>query len=123
MIDLNDSEIIALEKGPLAFMQAQQGKHKDLESFRRAAIHAFNEVGFQVTINVYETNQEGCYAFEPVVTGRVPGSKGFDPDRQVHEVVNNILELPDQQEGFIKTDRRMLEDLAAGNTSGPKHRH
>jgi hypothetical protein len=53
----------------------------------------------------------------------VPGSRAFDPDRQVHEVVNNILELPDQDGGVIKTDKRMLDDLAAGNVSGPKHRH
>lgn len=124
MLDLHDSEIIMLEKGPLAYIQSQQGEYRDMEGFRRAAINAFGEAGFQVDVKCYETNQERTYAFDVEIIGRVPGSKPFDPDRQVHEVVNNILELPDQAEGWIKTDNKMVEDLAAGNVSGgEKHKH
>ena len=36
------------------------------------------------------------------ITGRVLGSF-FDPDRQVHEVTSNLLELPGQEKGFIKS--------------------
>jgi hypothetical protein len=124
VIDLHDSEILAIEKGPMAWMEQNQGSYRDLEDFRRAAIDKFGEIGFQVRLKCYDTNQAGCYAFDVEIYGRVPGSQKFDPDRQVHEVTHNILDLPDQEKGFIKTDKKMFEDLAAGNVSaGQKHRH
>lgn len=122
MIDLNDSEILIIEK-TVKWAQEQQGQHRNLEDFRRAVVDKFNQDGFQVNVLCFETNQPGCYAFDLEITGRVPGSRQFDPDRQVHEVVNNLLELPDQDKGYIKTDRGMFEDLAAGNVSGQKHKH
>lgn len=123
MIDLNDSEILLIEKGPLAYIEKHQGTHIDLENFRRAVVDQFGEIGFQANLKAYETNMPECYAFDVEIIGRVPGSRTFDPDRQVHEVVHNILKLPDQQEGFIKTDKRMVEDLASGNVTGKKHQH
>jgi hypothetical protein len=123
-LELNDSEILRLEKGPMAYLQRQQGHHRNLESFRRAAIEAFGEEGFQVDVKCYDTNVEGVYTFDVEITGRVPGAGRFDPDRQVHEVVNNILEIPDQKEGWIKTDDKMFRDLEQGNVgNGQKHRH
>lgn len=124
MLEVNDSEILAIERGPLAYAQKHQGSHRDLEDFRRAIVAQFGEIGFQANVKCFETNQPGCYAFDFEITGRVPGSQGFDPDRQVHEVVNNILELPDQEGGWIKTDKGMIEDLASGNaTAKEKHSH
>jgi hypothetical protein len=123
MIDLNDSDILALEQGPLRRLQECEEKMMDLESFRLMAIEAFGEAGFQVTVKCFDTTQQGVYAFDIEINGRVPGSRRFDPDRQVHEVVNNILKLPDQEGGFIKTDRKMFEDLASGNVTGGKHDH
>lgn len=123
-IELNDSEILAIERGPLAYAQKHQGSHRDLENFRRAIVAQFGEIGFQANVLCYDTDQPGCYAFEFEIFGRVPGSGSFDPDRQVHEVVNNVLSLPDQEAGWIKTDPKMLEDLASGNakSEGP-HKH
>lgn len=123
-IDLNDSEILAIERGPLAYAQKHQGSHRNLEDFRRAVIAQFGELGLQANVLCYDTNQPGCYAWEFEIVGRVPGFGTFDPDRQVHEVVNNILELRDQDAGWIKTDSKMLEDLASGNVQakGP-HKH
>lgn len=115
-LELNDSEILAIERGPLAYAQKHQGSYRDLENFRRAIIAQFGEIGFQANVLCFETDQPDCYAFEFEITGRVPGTGRFDPDKQVHEVVNNILELPDQDQGWIKTDKAMLDDLASGNT-------
>lgn len=122
-LELNDSEILAIERGPLAYAQKHQGSHRDLENFRRAIVAQFGEIGFQANVLCFETDQPGCYAFEFEIIGRTPGSRSFDPDRQVHEVVNNVLELPDQDGGWVKTDKAMLDDLASGNTRGRGHQH
>jgi hypothetical protein len=120
VIELHDSEIIELEKGPLAYLQKYQGRSVDLEGFRRAAIESFSDAGFSVNVKAWTTDQEGVYAFDLEINGRVPGGRRFDPDRQVHEVVSNILELPDQDGGWIKTDKKMLDDLASGNAKSPQ---
>lgn len=123
MIDILDSEILKLEK-VTSWMQEQQKKGGvDLDAFRREAIHRFHEQGFIVDVLVYETNLTDVYAFEPVVKGRVE-EKPFDFDQMSHEVVNNLLELPDQDKGVIKADAelaRMERERKLGR--GPKHKH
>jgi hypothetical protein len=120
-IELNDSEILEIERGPWAYMQSRQQTRMNLEDFRRTVVDKFAEIGLKATLNAYTTKVPEVYAFEVVVHDRL-GGKEFDPDRQVHEVVNNLLELPDQDQGWIDTDKS-LKAAEAAMKNQPKHRH
>lgn len=124
MIDLNDADILRIEKGPLAYMRAKQGSHMDVEGFRKAVIEQFAMVGFDVVLRVFSTTQEGMYQFEPEIVGRNHYAKAFDPDQMSWEVRNNILELPDKEAGVIKSDPGIMRDLLSGgrpDQNGHKH--
>lgn len=114
--DLYDSDIIAIEKGPLAWMREKQRSSMDLEDFRRTAIGKFAEIGIKADVLTYDTTEEGVFAFDIEIQGRLD-NRTFDYDRMVHEVTNNILELPDQDGGVIKFDPHKLATTAA------KHKH
>ena len=58
---------------------------------------------------------------EVTVTGRTDDRFQFDPDRQVHEAVSNVLELPGE-EGWIKTDKETLRKFLDGQ-GGHGHGH
>jgi regulator of RNase E activity RraB len=119
-VEVNDSDILRIEKGPYAWMRDQQFKRMNLEEFRKAVIEKFAEVGFVADVLTYNTDGGAdVFAFDVVVKERLGGE--FDPDRQVHEVVSNILELPDQDKGWIKTDEslRAAEQAMRENP----HRH
>jgi hypothetical protein len=100
MIDLNDSDLLAIDKID-KWMQIQQKTRRNIDQFTKDVTEKFANAGFKVDVQVKETNEEGVYGFEVEIQGRTFGS--FDPDKQVYEVTNNILELPDQEKGFIKT--------------------
>lgn len=120
-VEVNDGDILAMENGPWAYMRSMQFKRTDLEDFRKTVIEKFAEIGFRATVNAYTTDAGAdVVAFEVVVHERLGGE--FDPDRMVHEVVNNVLELPDQAGGWIDTDEalRRAERQAREN---PQHRH
>jgi hypothetical protein len=117
--DINDSEILAIEKGPWAYMRSKQKNRMELEDFRRTVIDKFAEIGFKADVVAYTSNVPDVYIFEVVVRERLRGD--FDPDRQVHEVVNNILELPDQNEGWIDTDAALKQ--AEQHMRDSPHRH
>lgn len=123
MIDLNDSDILAIEKGPLAWMRAKQRSSMDLEDFRRTAEGKFAEVGFRVNVLPYETTQHGVYAFDFEILGRMAGAKQFDPDQLAWEVQKNLLELPDKQAGVIKTDKGLVKGLLTGDRPDVPHSH
>jgi regulator of RNase E activity RraB len=105
--DLYDHEIDAMDKGPVKWMQQMQGTRMDLETFRKTAIGKFAEVGFKVDVKAWTTNDEGTVAFDIDIIDRIEKHE-FDFDRQVHEVVNNYLNDPDAETGFIKTDMSKL---------------
>lgn len=120
-VELYDSDLLALEQGPMAWMKSKQQSSMNLEDFRRAVVEKFADAGFKVDVKVFDTNQEGVYAFDVEIREKIE-RKAFDFDRQVHEVTRNILELPDQEGGFIKTDQAMMEMLRKEREQG-KHRH
>lgn len=117
LVNLYDSDIDRIHKGPLAWMRAQSGKRMDLEDFRKTAVEKFADIGFRTNVKCYETNEADTYIFEAEIQERL-GSKDFDYDRQIHEVVNNFLQLPGEQKGFIKTDEGMEKAL---KKHGHKH--
>lgn len=122
MIDLNDSDLLALEKVD-QWARHRQKSRRDIDQFTRDLEEQINNAGFTCNVKVYDTNQEGVYGFELEITGRT-GASVFDPDKQVWEVTNNILELPGQDKGFIKTDgaaKALLEGDRPKNKGGHLH--
>lgn len=115
-INLYDHEILKIEQGPLAWMQDRQWTQMDLEGFRKAVVEQFAEIGLDVRVNCWETDQPKVYAFDVVIQKRNDRAAPWDPDRMVHEVTRNILEIPGQEPGFIKTDKAMRDTQA-------RHRH
>ncbi len=121
-LNLYDEDIIALEKGPYAWMKQRQGSRMNMEDFRRGAIEKFYDAGFKVNLKVYETDQPEVYAFDVEILDRVQREQQFDFDKQVHQVVNNLLELPDQDGGWIKTDEALMRAEREQRERG-RHKH
>lgn len=115
--ELYDSDLLEIEK-VYTWMRQQQGQRRNMEDFRQAVIGKFHERGFIVNVLAYDTDQEGVYAFDVEIL-RKTQRKDFDYDKQVHQVVNNLLDLPDQAGGWIKADAGMKE--AAKKAA--EHRH
>jgi hypothetical protein len=123
MIDVNDEEILRIERGPFAWMRAKQATSMSLEDFRRTAENKFADVGFRAKVTAYTTTQEGVYAFDVEIQGRMAGAGQFDPDQLAHEVQHNLLELPGKHEGAIKTDKGAVRALLSGDRPGPGGHH
>lgn len=120
-VEVNDADILAMEEGPWAYMRSMQFKRMDVEDFRKTVIAKFADIGFRATVNAYTTDAGvDVYAFEVVVHDRLGGQ--FDPDRMVHEVVKNVLELPDQEGGWINTDEA-LRSAERQMREHPPHKH
>lgn len=109
MQQLYDHEIDAIDKGPVKWMIEKQHTAMDLEDFRKGAEEKFAEIGIEARVNAWTTTESGTFAFEVDILGRMDKKHVFDYDRQVHEVVNNYLQDPDADTGFIKTDFSKFE--------------
>ena len=116
LVDLYDHEVLALE-AVLAKLHEKQRSHQNLESFRKEIVERCAEAGFAVYAKIYETNQEGVFAFEVEIRGRTENVE-WDPDQQVHEVTEDILDLlPNSEKGQkIKTQK-----IRPGEAPGHKH--
>jgi hypothetical protein len=101
-IELYDSDIIKIDKGPIPWAVLQQGSRRNLEGFRKGLTEQFNRIGLVVYVSCYTTDEDGTYAFDVEIRGRTE-SHEFDFDRQVHEVTNNLLDEPGVEKGFVKT--------------------
>lgn len=116
MVDLHDSEIMVLEK-VVEGLQDLQEKPLNMEAFRKDAIERFAHAGFRVTALVYDTSVTGVYAFDFQIEERLAGE--FDPDKQVHEVTSDILDLGTG--GVIKSGG-ILKDQVHSH-GGKSHSH
>jgi hypothetical protein len=85
-------------------------------------VDQINNCGFTVEPKVLETNVPGAYRFEFEINGRTAGSL-FDPDRQVHEVTNNLLQLPGQDKGFIPSKDGIAKLLNRDSDPKKNHKH
>lgn len=108
-VDVHDSETLRIE-AVIRKLAERQGKTVDLEGFRKEAVDRFLEIGFKVVVRVYTTNVPGVYIPDIDIVERLTA---FDPDRQVHEVTQDMLELGEG--GVIKTGGKVIEF--------PKHTH
>jgi hypothetical protein len=115
--ELYDSDVLAMEP-VYRWAVEQQGKRLPLEDFRQQLTHKFHDHGFVVNVKAFTTTEEGVYAFDVEVLRKIE-KKEFDYDKQVHQVVSNLLDLPDQAGGWIKADAGMKE--AAKKAAGHKH--
>lgn len=97
-----DHEVEAMTDLLMELRAKYQGKQGvDLDAMRREIIERYAGLGFRVTVDVYEDmGERGTFDFEVTVQERTEGIL-WDPDRQVHEVTNDILGLGD--EGIIKS--------------------
>lgn len=99
-VELYDSDLIAIEKGPLKWIGQRRGQRMNLEDFRRAVVDQFAMVGFVVDVKCYDTNEAEVYAFDVEIRARTE-AQTFDYDRMRHEVVNNLLEIPGVTKGEL----------------------
>lgn len=116
LVEVYDTEILEIEK-VLEALSRKQRTSMSLESFRKEIVERFAEIGFVVYAKVYETNQDGVFAFAPELRGRTEEFT-WDPDRMVHEVVNDVADiLPNSEKGqTIKTSK-----MRPGEA--PSHKH
>jgi hypothetical protein len=119
--NLYDEDFPVLER-VTKWMEGRQGTSMNLEDFRRTSIERFHDAGFIVDVKVFTTDEEGVYAFDVEILDRVVREEEYDFDKQVHQVVNNLLELPDQDGGVIDTDKS-LKDLLAREKEMGGHAH
>jgi hypothetical protein len=127
VLDLYDHEVRAVI-GLLAELNEKAGAgHLNYGAFEREIRDKFAKLGFTVDISWYEysieeVKQDGAMP-EITITGRTDDKFQFDPDRQVHEAVHNVLELPGE-EGWIRTDPDTLKRFTEGQGGhGNDHRH
>lgn len=121
-VELYDSDRIKIQNGPYAWAVTKQYTRMDLEDFRKTLTEKFQEIGFEVFVSCNDTNVEGMFWFTVEIRRRlVPIA--FDYDRMRHEVVNNILEEPDQEKGrTIKADQDLARVVRQERFHG-KHQH
>lgn len=126
VLDLFDSEVKQIIE--LLAELNDKAKHRKLNygAFEREIREKFGKLGFTVDINWYRYSvggieQVGSAMPEITVTGRTDDKFQFDPDRQVHEAVSNVLEIPGE-EGWISTDKDTLKRFL-GDQKGHGHGH
>jgi hypothetical protein len=131
VLDLYDHEVKDILRVQQDLRDRAAAKDHNYESFEREVRYRFAEIGFEVDVNWYRygieqpggtvQEVEGAAMPEITITGRIDKGHQFDHDRQVHEAVSNILQLPGQ-EGWIKTDPETLRRfMDGGNGHGRKH--
>jgi hypothetical protein len=102
-----------------------KAKQHNYDDFEREIRDRFARLGFLVNVSWYrfavdDQVQEDAAMPEITVTGRTDDRFQFDPDRQVHEAVHDVLELG--EEGWIKTDPETVRRFLDGN-GGHGHEH
>lgn len=99
LIEIHDSELLKIESVLKKLNERQYQSSVNLDGFRREAIERFEQIGFQVAVRCFETDVAGVFAFDIDIVDRLAGE--FDPDRQVHEVTRDLLDLGEG--GVIKS--------------------
>jgi hypothetical protein len=125
VLDLYDHEVKQVIGLMELLNEAARRGPLNYADFEREIRDRFARLGFTVDVNWYRfsvggVEQDGAMP-EITLTGRTDGKFQFDPDRQVHEAVHNVLELPGE-DGWIKTDKETLRNFLDGN-GGHGHGH
>ena len=126
ILNVYDSEVRQLLELQRALTDRVYGRQLNYNDFEREIREKAAELGFTVNVNWYEfeidgVKQEGAMP-EVTVTGRTDTAFRWDPDRQVHQAVNDVLGLGES--GWIKTDPETLKRFLDGNGEHPHgHKH
>lgn len=123
-----DHQVQAYQDKVLPWLQSISANHGDREDIRRMIIDKMRDVcGIEVRIENWTTDGGGSGREEdpdtPVAYDIIPvrNLESYDPERQSHEVVNNLLDIPDDRgKGVIKTDKGLAEALASGDIEARK---
>ena len=128
-IELYDHEMAAALDVLDKLRQRARERSRNYNDFEREIKERFEDIGLTVDVNwhSYAMNrvvQVGSALPEVTITGRTE-KHVFDPERQVHEVVNNVLGLPEEDAGVIKTDQgESFKRLMSGeHDHGHGHTH
>jgi len=97
----SDEEVIQIGN-VMATLYAKEGSRAYMEGFRLEIIERFGLAGFEVHVDVHQTNVDGTYIPEVTVMGRCSPT-AFDHERQQWAVQNNILGI-DETPGAIQRD-------------------
>lgn len=127
VLDLHDSEMAQALDVLARLRDRSRYRRHNYTDFEREIREAFAEVGLVVHVNWHKFAignqvQEGAMP-EVTITGRTDPSFVFDKDRQVHEVTHNVLGLPEEDAGVIKTDRDTLRNFLKEQDHGHGHSH
>jgi hypothetical protein len=125
ILDVYDSEVKQLLEFQAALTERARSGPLNYAAFEREMRDKAAELGFTIDVNWYRysidgAEQDGAMP-EITVTGRTDTAFRFDPDRQVHEAVHNVLDLPGET-GWIKTDPDTVKNFLDGQ-GGHGHDH
>ena len=129
-IDIYDSEMVKiLDVQEKLQLRARFGGPRNYNDFEREIVERFEDIGFRVQVNwhSYAINKQvqvGSAMPEITITGRTDPDFAFDPDQQVHEVTSNVLDLPEEDAGVIRTDQGdVFKSFRSGDAHGHGHSH
>lgn len=115
--ELYDTEVLQIEKVIRSLRQyATDHGVVDYDAYDRQIKDRFNDIGFDVTVNWYETDQRDVKMPEIQIVGRTDAI-AFDREQQRHEIISDVLERGEG--GTIKMSK---DDLAAAEAAG-HHKH
>lgn len=127
-----DHEVVDILRVQDELRQRAASKRLNYTDFEREIHERFAAIGIGVAVNWYRFGHErpdgtveeaeGAAMPEITITGRLDRGHVMDRDRQVHEAVSNILQLPGQ-EGWIRTDPAAVGRFMKGHGNGHGHRH
>lgn len=125
-----DHEVLGIIRVQKLLNDRAQAKNHNYKDFEREIRERFAEIGLTVDVNWYTfgyeqadggvREEQGAAMPEITITGRTENHV-MDRDRQVHEAVSNILQLPGE-DGWIKTDPETMRRFL-GNQRGGGHGH
>lgn len=93
LVELYDSEFLAIEEGPLAWANHRVGSRRNIDQFCRDLTEQFGLIGLEVEVQPWTTADPEAYAFKVEIRARVT-PQPTDYDRMQHEIRANILEIP-----------------------------
>ena len=122
-LELYDHEVLKVSAILRELNEKARHKKLNYNDFETEIKERFADIGLTVDVNWYRfaldgVEQDGAMP-EITITGRTEAHT-MDRDRQVHEAVSNILELPGQ-DGWIKTSDAAAQRLLRGSRNGHRH--
>jgi len=109
ILDIYDSEIMAIQEALGPIKVKALGLAVDRDALEREIIERMYMLGFRVEVVWNYTNVEDCFMPTVQFNARTNERFSFDPDRMRHEIVNDLAEI---------------SELGKGNTiKAPQHGH